>query len=375
MNFLGISSPIDLTLLLSIFLVIDVLIYAFRKKKIMLSKYIIISIITLLLFYFLLIISKIYSPSHDYALKKIFYFNLNIIAYLYPLLKSNFNLKKFIKLLIYVGLFFGIINLLYFGLYLSKIIDYQQFSKVSGDYIGIGILLGLNVILLSFPEIKKLFKGETRLVFYFLSIVLLLFSGARGPILFTLITLFFLYVFQKNNINLTIFRIVNIKRFIVFLIGIILIIVVIILFKDVFFLVSKRYIQLIEGFVFGKSSGGYDLRKEYIDFVLIHSRDGFLEFFFGHGVGSFGYYFLGEDIELYPHNLILEILFELGICGILLFVVFVIFSINNQFKNRLILYSIFFIFLNSLKSFSIIELRMLFGLLAIINLKIENESR
>lgn len=42
--------------------------------------------------------------------------------------------------------------------------------------------------------------------------------------------------------------------------------------------------------------------------------------FFGHGIGSFGLLYSGQDIRYYPHNIILEIGVEAGIIGVALFV-------------------------------------------------------
>lgn len=371
MNFIGISSPIDLTLLFAILLTLDLVLYVSRGGKVIISKNIFVAILFLCLFFLQIVISKFYTPSDEYALQKVVYFNLSLLAFFYPLLKKDFDLRAFVRFLIYTGLFFGIVNLLYFGLYLSKIISYQQFSIASGDYISIGQLLGLNVILLSFSEIKNYFRGDKRLIFLILSFVLLLFSGARGPIIFTFVILIIYFLLKRGKVNFRFKRNINIRKFIIISIGIIVIIIIIYIFRDVFFLMSKRYIQLIDSFIFGKLSGGYDIRKEYIYFVFTHCDDSLFKFVFGHGIGSFGYYFLGQDIELYPHNLILEILFELGFSGFIVFVFFVVFTINRNFKNKLILFSILFIFLNALKSFSLNELRMFFGFLALVNLKWE----
>lgn len=42
--------------------------------------------------------------------------------------------------------------------------------------------------------------------------------------------------------------------------------------------------------------------------------------FFGHGIGSFGILYSGQDIRYYPHNIILEIGVEAGLIGVVLFV-------------------------------------------------------
>jgi len=370
LNFIGISSPIDLTLLFGVILIFDIFLNLLRNKKLLITQTVLFAILFLILFYIQIVLSKLYSPSDFYALKKIIYFNLNILAFVYPFLVRNFNIRKFFKFLIYVGLFFGFINIIYFALYLAKFISYSQFSRASGDYIGIGMLLGLNVIVLSIPQIKSIFRSNKRYVLLATSIVLLIFSGARGPILFTFITLFFYFSFLKKRTKLKINKKIEFKIIFISITSLIVLVIFIFTFRNVFLHISKRYLDLFYGLLFGESTGGYDIRKEYIYYVFNHFNDNFLTTFFGHGVGSFGVYFSNSDIELYPHNLILEILFEQGLLGLIIFIFFIIFSVIGNKRNSLILYCAFFIFLNSLKSFSLNELRLFFAFLALTSFKL-----
>jgi O-antigen ligase len=89
-------------------------------------------------------------------------------------------------------------------------------------------------------------------------------------------------------------------------------------------------------------------------------------FLFGLGIGSFGILYEGVDERNYPHNVILEIWFELGMIGIILFIL-LLFLYFKKIRNRLNFVLIFlYLLLNSLKSYSLVDLRIMFGMLSVI---------
>lgn len=54
----------------------------------------------------------------------------------------------------------------------------------------------------------------------------------------------------------------------------------------------------------------------------------------GHGVGSWGRYFLNKDIYDYPHNILLEIIFECGVITLAVFIIMFIGLFISEKKNR-----------------------------------------
>ena len=54
--------------------------------------------------------------------------------------------------------------------------------------------------------------------------------------------------------------------------------------------------------------------------------------FFGNGLGSFGYLYRGFDVRDYPHDMLLEVLSELGIFGVVIILVPIILTIIKFFK-------------------------------------------
>jgi len=91
-------------------------------------------------------------------------------------------------------------------------------------------------------------------------------------------------------------------------------------------------------------------------------------FLFGYGIGSFGEVAKGTDIRLYPHNMILEVWFELGLVGLLLLLAWVFFIIwkMRSMPSRFISYWVlFYVFLNLMKSSSLIDIRTEFAFLGL----------
>jgi O-antigen ligase len=89
--------------------------------------------------------------------------------------------------------------------------------------------------------------------------------------------------------------------------------------------------------------------------------------FWGYGVGSYAYEKKHSDVLDYPHNLFLEVWFELGYIPLLIF----LFLFYRVYKNIdphqcawcMALY--FYFILNVLKSSSLIDIRMMLGFYAI----------
>jgi hypothetical protein len=89
--------------------------------------------------------------------------------------------------------------------------------------------------------------------------------------------------------------------------------------------------------------------------------------FWGYGVGSFGYEKSNIDQLDYPHNIFLEVWFELGYIPLLIFL-FIFYQVYRHINPKecswcLALY--FYFLLNLLKSSSLIDIRMMLGFYAI----------
>lgn len=102
---------------------------------------------------------------------------------------------------------------------------------------------------------------------------------------------------------------------------------------------------------------GYELKEN--PKLLIH----------GVGFGSYSMSCCGSDILDHPHNLILELTYETGLIGLIIFLIFIFYVIRRGLTNQLLLcffLCLLFYLLHSMKSSSIIDLRLMFGFIALI---------
>ena len=119
---------------------------------------------------------------------------------------------------------------------------------------------------------------------------------------------------------------------------------------------------LIEFNGFNSGGGGGKSVEERVGMLnfcydkIVHSPTSLV---FGYGIGSFWYEYTGIDGRGYPHNLVLEILFELGLIGLLIFIIFWGVA-SKHFKYTALSWIVFYLLLNSLKSSSLVDLRILF---------------
>ena len=363
LSFLGFDFPVDLTLILALLLVLNIAQEIVICRKISFCMNSFMALFFLLLFYGWLITTLIWTPSETFSQKKGFYFSLNLLAFIYPIIISKFNYYKFIKWLLIFGVVLGVINMSYFYLYLIKLIDYAHYNRVSGEYIGIGLLLGINIIILLFTGKETFFRRKHSIAILLISVLLLVLSVARGSLIFTILVIL-LYCIINFGKKLIVKRRVN--RNVFFFIAVIFIAIIGagIYFNQLLNLAINRYVQLFNSFFFGEYSASYNLRTEYFKFAFENITNNMSVLFFGNGVGSFGCILKGYDIELYPHNLVLELLFEFGLVGLVLFAGFTWFSVRNAKLNFFLLYILIFYLLNSLKSFSLLELRLMFAFFA-----------
>jgi O-antigen ligase len=123
-------------------------------------------------------------------------------------------------------------------------------------------------------------------------------------------------------------------------------------------------------------------RVQFIDFSIESILSSPNTFLLGKGIGSFGLLYYGLDGRAYPHNIILEIMFELGFIGLVF--VFIIIFIVNKMKNQksmekyISVYVLLFLFLNIMKSSSYIDIRVLlviWGIYIIQDRQFHNKER
>jgi len=378
--FYGLKFPVDLTLLsgvlLLVYLVYDIYINGIKAKF---NKDYIISLLILSIFFVWIGVSVLYSLSEGYVYRKVFLFVTNIIAFIYPLFVKNFKLHKFLK---YFAVSLIVAFLWFFYIYfilIGKLTQSDLYLKITGLSLTLAVYGGL-ILLVLISTKQRIFKKNTyNIGISLLFFVFLLLSGARGPIFFLIISL--LLFLGKKIVNLKIPLNVNKNKllktlFITIPLLIIFIFTGIYQFYDKISLLLERSVYRISLIINGIGENtnmgeSVHVRINQMGFAIKSIFNNLQSFFIGYGFGSFGIMYSGEDGRLYPHNILLEIWFELGIIGLLIFCVFLFFIFFGKIKQRLFVtgFVMLYIFFNMLKSSSVVDIRVFFAFFAIFIIK------
>jgi len=417
--------PVDFTLATGLVFFAAV-IYSFIKRKDKISLFTKDRIYPLILFFlfFLWCLFTLtfdsseyeFFPGEYYGFKKAFLFFTCIISFVSLFLYPQLNLKKFMKYFVGLSLIVGTVYLLFTpavfyvnyykttetirepliivdsfvatylpGFYKSLNFDLDpilSFGLVSGQFLGASVLM-----LLFFQNSLKKYLAIS---FCF---ILLVVSGARGPLIFVILLLAFYILwinrsgniihYFKNVIN-TIkahWHIVKSKSGLI-AVGISLFFISILIINPVFNLLLKRnllrYSTLInyaESRAFANEAefklmlkGKKGEKVKYLD-TSIYARElyyknaaklstaNFKRFMTGYGFGNYAKVSnLTFKIDDHPHNIFLEILIETGLIGLLLFSSFLFFVFRSFKENHLVIsIVVFFIILNALKSIPLVE--------------------
>ena len=279
-----------------------------------------------MLFVFYLLITLMYTTSLNYGLSKIiilffWIFSFSIMSSLIFKYFNNFLFFNSISLLVVLILFYYS-----FGSPLEILKHVYIFFRLKDDetnpnsysrFLGFGVI----AVLLLRPYLKNknnfLFFAPILLV----AVSYMFLSGSKGP-LFALISSVIFYSFLQ------------VKDFTKG--GIIAAVVSL---GIVFFLTTLNISQGINDFIlqrFINYEGSLEGREERYEVVFKSFNkdavDNLVGLLFGNGSGNFSYVFDHKDIRSYPHNIFLEIVYEYGIIGLILFIIMVIFPFIKGLK-------------------------------------------
>lgn len=200
------------------------------------------------------------------------------------------------------------------------------------EYIVTGRLLGgfiLSYFLFLRYQVKQKYLVKVLGVLTLLSIILLFLSGSRAPIIVLLFL--FGYKFLKD-------KSFNIKLLYILLASFVYIIIAntkILIFEGNLAYLNRLFSILTSDVSVSEfSNGRFDLLKIILD------ND--IDFFIGNGVGSTAWMLIGEDVRIYPHNLIFEIFAELGAIGLSLIVSLIVLLLRQvnsylALKNEIVI--------------------------------------
>jgi len=357
---------VDITLLLAVFLIGILLIEtyknAFARNEFYFPSDSRTILFTLVFLYVWMIASLYYTPSPRYCYAKIFLFLTNIIAAVFPFLYSSFNTRRFFRVFAYTGsglvLFYSKLLPTIYDSYLRNTTDKEFVLK----YLDVGFLAGILVLIVLFgcPGMNRIFK----ILLIGLNGWAILISAARGPLLFLLFILFIraavsIYKFFRTSWTF------KFKNILYLFTGFGIVAAGIYYIMDKYSVLLERSLTRLSQ-VTDSASASVSERVVMISFSIDKTLENGYRFLFGYGIGSYGILYGGIDGRLYPHNVILEIAFELGIMGVLIFL-FLLFLYTRKIRYNLNYLLIFaYLLLNSLKSYSLIDLRIMFGILSVL---------
>ena len=362
---LHVSSIPDITLLSAMFLAI-IMMYDIPYTLKQISTKHLELIVVLMLFYLFMIISLGYSSSDGYALTKSINFGTVVLGFLFPLLAKKFNKDFFIYSLTLLVFIISVIFLNFYISYINKDniillnMSQEEAVRLTVGYLSIAILNGI-IILYYFFKKNQIFWIQWSIII--VSFTFLVASGGRGPLLIVLLILG-VYSFYQLLLSFSSFKI---KKLIlpIFAISIVIGGFFVAIYTNsiesnnkVFKLFEssmERFTTLKDGQGGGKSAYS---RILYTKFSIdkINQKP-----IFGYGIGSFGFEYNHIDEKDYPHNLFLEVWFELGIVPLVLILIFfyAIYQHISSVKCYWCMAIYFYFFLNILKSDSLTDIRIL----------------
>lgn len=362
MDYFQLPMVMDFTILTALIL-IGLFIYdlyknSFNIKSSSLQNY---SLFFLIALFILILISFFYTTSEHYVYEKTLQFFTILLCFIFPLYIHNFSSEKFFKWFLIIMF---IITITYLPLFIPayKIYSTQYTAFLSNPlfaifkaYLMMGYLFAIALLISSFTN--TISNHIYRIIISIFFLGALMASGARGP-LFSFILILILFLFY-NRFK---FKIPRIKT-VVFLIIVFSVFASYSVMKLDLNTLFERTIDRIVNIRTNASALDRIVRADFV----IDTIDA-KHLFFGYGFGSFGQEFSGVDARSYPHNIILELLFELGVIGVILYLLFLLPIIRAVIKSRQFISSALFLYvtLNSLKSLSLSDSRVLFGFYSII---------
>lgn len=298
-------------------------------------------------------VSIVWTPSVGYVYEKLAGLIVCTFLFWLPIITGRICINYFLRvylLLTVLILFFSTFGMLKSAASFYSLTDAQRsIYLTSGYFVG-----GLLAILGFFSFSKSSFIDLAVILF---ALLCLLLTGARGPLMFGLGMLLIGLMLRGR------WRILSALALLAFFP--LLIIQFLSRFDQVAFFIDRaieRFGLLFEGELASRTDlwGQMGVWLANDSAVLV-----------GFGTGSWGWVVNGYDERSYPHNIVLEILFENGLIGLVFFSLLFSVSIWAALKSwrphfivivALLCYEV----LNFMKSFTISDARMLFFLMGVL---------
>jgi O-antigen ligase len=333
--------------------------HIYFKSKLYFARGSLPSMTLLLFFYLWMMVSLIYTVSPQYSYFKTFVFLTNLVAFWFPLAYKDFAFQRFTR-------YFVLVATVFIVLYLSVVPRSYGGSldnlELSVKYLDMGFLSALNILLLILPNVCTALGRWLKLGLGAVNLASLVICGARGPLVFMILVLVLYVFFHPRQLSRFLGRWSLKKALVVAVSPVILMVVLYQMLVNYAFNIERSIGRL--NMVLDVESSSLEVRISQMSFAVKSILASASNFLLGSGIGSFGILYGGEDIRLYPHNMILETWFEMGAVGIFFLMLFFLFYLKKIRRNSPSLYIFLYLLLNSLKSYSLVDLRVMFGVLA-----------
>ena len=281
-----------------------------------------------LIFGFLLGISYIYTVSPDYGFRKILRFNtFAITMFMTPLLiiKTPADSKRLLSyfyflLVIIIGIMlFQFIYFLKWGDFAIVLAYWNRISIPGANPIQVSSYLAIGAAMMIALLIRN--KPSQSLHYFAILFVILLsiiLSGSRGPLVSIIIgSIVYAILYERKHSSR------------IFGYGILAIGTIITLLLFLPESLTQRFFDISQGSVIMTQQGVRRIstiatRFEFWSMSIQAWFTSITSFFIGLGAGGFSSLFIWRDWHWYPHNLIFEIIAELGMVGLVIGVLFII---------------------------------------------------
>jgi len=281
-----------------------------------------------LIFGLLLGISYIYTVSPDYGFRKILRFNtFAVTMFISPLLiiKSPADSKRLLSyfyflLVIIIGIM--LLQFVYFlkwGDFAIVLAYWNRISIPGANPIQVSRFLAIGAAMMIALLIRN--KPSQSLHYFAILFVILLsiiLSGSRGPLVSIIIgSIVYAILYERKHSS-------RIFGYGILAIG--TIITLLLLLPES---LTQRFFDISQGSVIMTQQGVRRIstiatRFEFWSMSLQAWFSSITSFFIGLGAGSFSSLFIWRDWRWYPHNLIFEIIAELGLIGLVIGILFII---------------------------------------------------
>lgn len=358
--------PVDLTALFFVLSVISGLIimakrgFAFKKKPLVL-------VLLYVAFAGYVLLSYLWTPGKVYSTQKMLYIlTLVLWALSAPALVISVDSNRLKRLGIIYVLFSSIVAIEALTHYFMA--DQHGFITVFGsNYLGLGCVIGLAFLLLF-----AYFMFWARNVYWKLFTIaiaslylwLLLVAGGRGPLLATILSGLVPLIFAIH-LNLK-KKTVRARNYVLPMLIMVIVAISLFVYLAETGHITQTYSRLLILTQAGMGDSAGARLQHYVHAIEYWKQAPI----FGYGIGSWP--IINGDIDMrgYPHNIILEILVELGLIGALIFFTLIIYallilapvkSIGDEPIKLILLMLMVYMLLNSMVSGDIPDNRLLFS--------------